>query len=111
MSQQAKACAGERVNETSRECVLSRHVDLVRGGRRCRRIGAAARRRAGRLRLAGAARTMMSVVMMRALQGLRLLLQRGQRLLRIAQISGLQGVADLVERLREGAVRIAASGL
>ena len=50
---------------------------------------------------------MMAVVMMRALRGLHLLLQRGERGLRLADVARLQGIADLAERLGKRTALIA----
>ena len=50
---------------------------------------------------------MAAVMVMRALGALRLLLQRCQRLLRLADIARLQGVADLADGLRERAAALA----
>jgi len=49
--------------------------------------------------LIAAADVMMTVVVMRALRGLDLLLQRPQRLLRLPDVAGLQCIADLADGL------------
>src|SRR6185312_4222284 len=79
------------------------HVDDVAARqrqRRCQRGRVGGRRRGGLRRDAAAA--MMMVVMV----GARGLLERSQSLLRRIDVAGLQVLADLVDRLGEGAVRI-----
>lgn len=51
------------------------------------------------------------MMVMHTLHGLHLLLQRGQRGLRLADITRLQGGADLAQCLCEGTVRVAAGSL
>ena len=54
---------------------------------------------------------MTAVVVMRALHGLHLLLQRRQRSLRLADVAGLQGIADLADGLGKWTIWIVAAGL
>src|ERR1035437_1392193 len=86
--------------ETLRDGASGRQVDQVRGRRwRRRRVAARARRCACGLRFIAATAVMMAMMVIRTLHGLHLLLQCRERLLCFADVAGLQGIADLAQRL------------